>query len=230
MEIETYWTEIKIDKQPNRLVGVVYRHPTKTNDEKCIDVLNETLTKIQRENKKVLLAGDFNYDLLKHETDTNISYFLQMMLNNSYQPCITEPTRIMNGNKPSLVDNIFSNSVEKCISGNILDKISDHLPNFVIFENVKKKPIPNKIKRRNMKNSDEVKYQADLLLLLRELQGNPDFYDAEIAYNFFHEKHCLIADIHFPWENLTGKQRELELKPWITKGILTSSRVKAKLF
>ena len=80
-------------------------------------MLNETLIKIQRENKKVLLAGDFNYDLLKHETDTNISYFLQMMLNNSYQPCITEPTRIMNGNKPSLVDNIFSNSVEKCISG-----------------------------------------------------------------------------------------------------------------
>ena len=29
---------------------------------------------------------------------------------------------------------------------------------------------------------------------------------------------------------MTRKQRELELKPWITKGILTSSRVKAKLF
>ena len=153
-----------------------------------------------------------------------------MMLNNSYQPCITEPTRIMRGNKPSLVDNIFSNSVEKCISGNILDKISDHLPNFVIIENVKKKTIPKKVKRRNMKNSDEVKYQADLLLLLREILGNPDFYDAEIAYNYFHEKHCLVADKHFPWENLTRKQRELELKPWITKGILTSSRVKAKLF
>ena len=84
----------KIDKQPYRLVGVVYRHPTKTNDEKCIEVLNETLIKIQRENKKVLLVGDFNFDLLKHETDANISNFLQMMLNNSYQPCITEPTRI----------------------------------------------------------------------------------------------------------------------------------------
>ena len=104
-----------------------------------------------------------------------------MMLNNSYQPCITEPTRIVNGQKPSLVDNIFSNSIEKCISGNILDKISDHLPNFVIFENVKTKPKPKPIKRRNMKHSDELKYQADLLLLLRELQSNSELYDAEIA-------------------------------------------------
>ena len=31
-------------------------------------------------------------------------------------------------------------------------------------------------------------------------------------------------------EFLTRKQVELELKPWITKGILTSTRVKAKLF
>ena len=106
VEIETYWTEIIIDKQPNRLVGVVYRHP-RNNDNKSIEILNETLSKVNRENKKVFIAGDFNYDLLKHETDTNVGNFLQMMLNNGYQPCITEPTRIMNGNKPSLVDNFF---------------------------------------------------------------------------------------------------------------------------
>ena len=81
-----------------------------------------------------------------------------------------------------------------------------------------------------MKHSDELKYQADLLLLLRELQCNHELYDAETAYNFFHEKHCGIIDKHYPWETLTRKQPELELKPWITKGILTSTRVKAKLF
>ena len=81
-----------------------------------------------------------------------------------------------------------------------------------------------------MKHSNELNFQADLLLLLRELRSNSELYDAEIAYNFFHEKHCGIMDKHYPWETLTHKQRELELKPWITKGILTSTRVKAKLF
>ena len=92
---------IIIDNQPNRLVGVVYRHPIKRNDEKTIELLNDTLSKIQRENKKVLVAGDFNFDLLNHETNPTIGNFLQMMLNNGYQPCITEPTRIINGNRPS---------------------------------------------------------------------------------------------------------------------------------
>ena len=151
---------------------MVYRHPSKVNDVKSCEIINETLSKIHRENKKVLIAGDFNFDLLKHESNSGVGHFLQTMLNNGYQPCITEPTRIINGNKPSLVDNIFSNSVEKCISGNILDKISDHLPNFVIFETIKDKPKPKYTKRRNMKYSDELKYQADLLLLLRELRGN----------------------------------------------------------
>ena len=81
-----------------------------------------------------------------------------------------------------------------------------------------------------MRNSDELKYQADLLLVLRELRGNYSSVDVETAYNFFHEKHCGITDKHFPLETLTRKQQELELKPWITKGILTSTRVKAKLF
>ena len=82
-------------------------------------------------------------------------------------------------------------------------------------------PNLNPLNEENMKNSDELKYQSDLLLLLRELQGNSELNDAEIAYNFFHEKHCGIVNKHFPMETLTRKQQELELKPWITKGILT---------
>ena len=227
-EIETYWTEIIIDKQPNRLIGVVYRHPVKINDTKCIEILSTTLSKIQRENKKVLIAGDFNYDLLKHESNANIADFLQLMLDNSYQPCITEPTRIINGNKPSLVDNIFSNCVETCSSGNLFEKISDHLPNFVIIDSIKNKPKPKCVKRRNMKNFDTLKFQADLNNSL--LQQIPTIDDAELAFNFFQKRYQAILNKHAPIQILTRKQLELELKPWITKGILTSTRVKSKLY
>ena len=83
-EFETYWTEIIIDNQSSRLIGVIYRHPSKQNDEKCIEFLNKIPTKIRNENKKVFIAGDFNYDLLKRETNNNVGNFLQMMLDNSY--------------------------------------------------------------------------------------------------------------------------------------------------
>ena len=231
-EIETYWTEILVEHQPNRLIGVVYRHPSKKSDKKSIELLNESLSKIRRENKKVLITGDFNYDLLKHESDPIIGDFLQMMIDNSYQPCITEPTRIVNNHRPSLVDNIYLNSIETCISGNLFDKISDHLPSFVIVQTVKSKPKPKFIQRRNMKSFDELRYQADLYLVLQELEMHKStlYKNAEVAYNFFHKKNSAILHKHAPMEFLTRKQIELELKPWITKGILTSTRVKVKLF
>ena len=66
MAIVKWWFELILDKQPNRLVGVVYRHPFK-KDHKSIELINTTILKIKKENKSTLLVGDFNYDLLSHE-------------------------------------------------------------------------------------------------------------------------------------------------------------------
>ena len=92
---------------------------------------------------KVVIAGDFNYDLLNYDHDDRVNSFFNSMLENNLQPIIIEPTRITNSNKPSLVDNIFVNIFESSlISGNILENISyDHLPNFLILgaENIEKK-------------------------------------------------------------------------------------------
>ena len=59
------------------------------------------------------------------------------MFSNFLQPCITKPTRIVKYNRPSLLGNIFGNIYDKEIHcGNIIDKITDHLPNFVIIKNI----------------------------------------------------------------------------------------------
>lgn len=64
------------------------------------------------------------------------------MWSNLLQPCITEPTRIVSRNKPSLVDNIFIKIAGKNIyRGNILDKKMDHLPKFITIENLTSKPL-----------------------------------------------------------------------------------------
>ena len=83
-----------------------------------------------------------------------------------------------------------------------------------------------------MKNFDALDYQAELAIVLHELEGNRNttLKNAEVAYNFFHKKNATILNRLAPMEFLTRKQAELELKPWITKGILTSTRVKSKLF
>ena len=115
----------------NIIIGVQYRHPTR-NDESYLKYLNNTLHKIQKEKKKVLITGDFNCNLLKYNFKNEINEFLGIMLKNLFLPHITGPTRVCK-QKPSLIDNIFLNDAEvPCISGNLTSKISDHLPSFII--------------------------------------------------------------------------------------------------
>jgi hypothetical protein len=226
-EVETFWIEIIIDRQPNILICVVYRHPKK-DDTKTTENLSATLDKIKKENKKTLVIGDFNFDLLNHERNDNISNFLNMMLENGLQPCITEPTRIVSGNKPSLVDNIFSNSAEPVISGNLYQTVSDHMPNFVIYDNAKQAKKRVFTKRRSTKNVDILAFQNDLLQLIMYKIINLDEF--EDACNHTHKMSLQILNKHFPLKILTKKELELECKPWITNGILISSKIKNKTF
>ena len=106
-----------------------------------------------------MICGDFNYDLLKHEFNVHINEFINIVSSSFLQPCITKPTRIVSYNRPSLVDNIFVNIYDKTIfGGNLLDKITDHLPNFIIIKNLPLKPQIKKIRIRDMKNFNHEKY------------------------------------------------------------------------
>ena len=85
------------------------------------------------------------------------------MYSNFLHPSTTEPTRLIKKQKPSLTDNILVNFFNtKIISGNLFDKISDHLPNFVVIKDINNKQTKRKVKIRDMKNFNQDKYLEDL--------------------------------------------------------------------
>ena len=109
---------------------------------------------MKNNNKTIVVTGDFNYDILKYEYNSIINDFINLMYSHFLQPFILEPTRIVNNNRSSLLDNIFTNTHNKTLnSGNLSDKISDHMPNFLIIENILEPKKHQKIKIRDMKNS-----------------------------------------------------------------------------
>ena len=227
-ETESRWLELNLESGPNTIVGVIYRHPSGKPDN-FFSKLETTLKKIKKENKKTIICGDFNLNLLNFDLDKNVNQFLCKMLDYSFQPCITEPTRITNSNKPSLVDNIFINTFDNPVSGNILEQISyDHLPNFVILDNVKyKKQRPTF--KRDKRNIDTQKFQSDLLgedLLVNLLNAK----DTDTAYNMFLQKYSETLDKHAPLKKLSKKERKREQKPWITLGLIKSISKKRSLF
>ena len=228
-ETENCWIELENNSGPNILIGVFYRHPSKNNN-LFAENLKKTLKKVNKEKKKTIICGDFNLNLLNFDTDKQANNFLSIMFQHNFQPCITEPTRITNTNKPSLVDNIFINTFDDPSCGNILEHISyDHLPNFIILdhEHSKKK---KSIKKRDKRNFDKDKFLNDLLdngnLLLNLLNAE----NSEAACVYYFQKYIENLDIHQPMRELSKKEKSIMEKPWLTTGLLKSISTKRALF
>ena len=95
-------------------------------------------------NKKVFIAGDFNFDLLKVSNHTATANFYDKITSNLMVPTITLPTKI-NGKNNTLIDNIFTNQFNPdMISGNLTVNISDHLPSFLIYPRANQNHLPKK--------------------------------------------------------------------------------------
>ena len=74
------------------------------------------------------------------------------------------PTRIVKNSKPSIIDNIFSNDINReIISGNLVDQISDHMPNFVILQDFKKSELIIKYQKRDYSKFNENNFKMDLM-------------------------------------------------------------------
>ncbi len=216
-EFQCKFIEIINTKGANIILGVSYRHPKKASDNKFNNWLKETLVKISREHKTAILLGDFNYNLLKYSYDHHVTKFVDTMTAFRLQPTINKPTRIIKNQRPSIPDNIFTNSLDKdIITGNLISKISDHMPNFMIMNQTK---FPKNLKQRRTrtyKHFDRNKYQEDI--------SSIDIFpvldrDANEIQKYYQDQVLAVMNKHAPYITLTKKQAEWNKKPWIGKRI-----------
>ena len=110
-EFVAKWVEIININQPNTftVIASIYRHPSNTGLS-FIDYIKTTLQKIDKEQKLVIMTGDFNMNLINHKQNKQTNEFLEIMFSLFNQPHIIYPTRVVDNVKPSLLDNIFMNN------------------------------------------------------------------------------------------------------------------------
>ena len=228
-KFETNWVELIGLGNEKPVVGVVYRHP-KSKDIDFIKYLSNSLNILWKEKKKVIISGDFDYNLLAFDKNKGTNDFLNLMISNWFTPQILGPTRITGHQKESLIDNIFINFSDlHCSSGNLFEKISDHVPNFVIIENLSAlKKEKSKVRIRDMKNFNENNFINELknLKLEEVLKTIPDL---NMKCEYFHNKILYLIDKNAPMRDATKKENKRNHKPWITSGILKSIKQKNKL-
>ena len=230
-EFEGKWIEIvNMSSNKNMIIGVNYRHP-RNSDIQYKKYLKNVFKKIKKENKTLIIAGDFNYNLLKHETKKDVNDFINFMSSNLMQAHILGPSRVRADCKPSLVDNIFLNDLDiECTSGNLYGKISDHMPNFIIMENIEYlQDKKEEITIRDMSKLNEAKFINDINIEeLSKLINKTN--DINEQYNIFHNHLIQAIDKNAPIKTLTTKEKKSKTKPWITKGIIKSINRKNKMY
>ena len=192
--------------------------------------LKQTLQALSKENKKVILTRELNINLLNFDKNKEVNEFLDVLTSNWFTPQILGPTRFVEHNKPSLVDNIFVNFSDMyCTSGNIIEKITDHLPNFLLIEGLNTQ-LDSKVKtlKRDLQHFTPKKLINDFLALNlgEKLERTKDINQ---KYELFHKNLVEVINQNAPLKPLTKKEAKRQKKPWITKGILTSIGEKNKL-
>ena len=127
--IESLFIEICIPRHKNVIIGVIYCPPSE-NTLEFVEKVNEIILGVTKGNKNCCITGDFNLDLLKHESHSVTAQFIELLFAFSFLPMITKPTQIT-AHSATLIDNIFmNNTTVSSKNGLIISDISDHVPIF----------------------------------------------------------------------------------------------------
>ena len=173
--------------------------------------------------------GDFNINLLNCESHPESNDFLIMLNSFFLLPYILQPTRISE-RSATLNDNIFvSTYAMNAISGNLVSKISDHLPQLLIVDNLKVN-----YKVLNYYNNDFSKFDEEEFIndfsLLDWNNISSDYMDANTKFDIFYDQISQFINSHVPRRKLSKREIRLSTKPWITKHILVKIRYRDKLY
>ena len=226
---ESFFIELTMDDNKKMLVGCFYRHHGSIKefiDEFFIDILN----KIHREsNKSCVIMGDFNIDLLQTDNDDLSGIFFDTLSSFGFRPLILQPTRVTS-HSATLIDNIFTNDMSIISKGgNLTSSISDHFPQFSVFDisvHLKQKNRPKF--GRSYKNFHHEEFQEEL----KRIDWNSSFRNKNVndQVKILLDKVNDILNVMAPIRKLSKREIKLKQNPWITQGLLKSMRDRDKMY
>ena len=109
--------------------------------------------------------------------------------------------------------------------------ISDHLPQFIIVKNLLEKIIDrndDQIEHRDYKNFYTDTFKRDIDEIDWSLAaGNTD---VNLNFEIFLRPIGKILDKHVPLKKASRKKQKEKIKPWVTRGIRQSMKIRDKLY
>ena len=109
--------------------------------------------------------------------------------------------------------------------------ISDHLPQFIIFENFKENNITKNYNQnvfRDFKNFNMDVFEKDLTATDWSLAT--ENIDTDLSFKTFLRLFHRVIDENAPLKKRNKREKKEKIKPWVTKGITKSIKVRGKLY
>ena len=152
------------------------------------------------------------------------------MTTNFFEPHIVKPTRITN-HTATFIDNIFFNSLDfHTVSGNLNYDLTDHLPNFLIANELNFLPdSKDKIFRQDFSSLNEESVLNDFTSIKWE-QVFSETQNVNQLFEVFFPKCSGIVNKHLSLRKLSRGEVKFDSKPWITKALRKSINHKNTLY
>ena len=106
-----------------------------------------------------------------------------------------------------------------------MSKLSDHLPQFLIMQDVISKPPKKDRTTKDLSTFCEQDYRNDIE---RTTLTHPEYSNVSSLFGEFHRHYQDVIEKHVPTVTLSVKEFSFKQKPWITREIQRDIRIKNK--
>lgn len=227
-EFESIFIEINTGKQLF-IAGEIYRIPN-SNEAQSVSRYEDILNKLQNYKHNIIIGTDQNFDYLKIDKHKPTEDLFNIFISHGLVPAITKPTRITHSSA-TLIDNLYITSKTKSEfhTGIICTDISDHLPiiifigkinksNKVLNTTLTKREINSQTLESISKHIENINWRT-----LEDMNTNE-------AYDHFSEKIKDVINHYAPEKTIKISAKSIIRDPWMTKGLITSSKKLNKLY
>ena len=230
--IEIHWNNLK----KKIVLGNIYRPPRDLNENynNFMKELEPILETLNNKHGELILAGDFNINLLKINDKKTHSDFFDLITSHQLIPRITLPTRFSEYTA-TLIDNYFCKVTEKCAkapTGILVTQLSDHFPYFIFLNNDTTKESPPKhiqVSTNDLNSIARFKQSLDNENVLNTLNKNP-LADPNENYNILNNLIMKLKATHLPNKMIKFNRHKHKHSKWITQGIIRSITFRDKKY
>ena len=237
--------EVVADKACDNLLIVSIYRPPSSDVQLFLQFINNVLDFIMDDRlsrNKVVIAGDFNLNLMNINIDKNVKEFVDAMTTYGFHATIHKPSRVTE-QTATLIDNIFINfHVETLCSGIIIEDFSDHYPVYTCFLDISKKLHCKAFQSKSTSRSFIKENYSCFVKTIQKVDWNRIcdtaydhyFVDVDLAYNKFRTEFSRIfeesfqAQRNFKLNAKNGSNKTAQV-PWMTDALIKRCKMKSRL-